>query len=859
MTLAKKVLFSSFLLASILLAVMGYFSLKDTKKPSYEAIEYLPDSCVIYFSCSDFHELHTAMINQSLLFKKWTHMEAVKKLENVFTLYDTLINNNEEIIQILRHNKIHFALYNINNSIEWLLAFNLKERGQVTPFQNFINGFTGSDNGWRKHSKLNHFIRIENSTVLMSSCSSLIAEAKRNENNLSQNKSFSEFSENNITNNQLSFYYEREILDKNKELLQIVPTQIADAKQVYGSVRFEPNEWTISGNLNPDSSILHKLMNDIAPQKMLVGNFLPYATNKYKSISISSGRLFYKALEKNASKQLALFWNGINEKAMYNACAEFYDNCHSFITVFEWSGKRAVVIPFEDSVKCEESVKLLAHADTVHSNVYLLNNIKNSSQMFAGITDVSVKILYRGTNALYFLDKREELEDLVKYLNEGNTLSKKTTYHEYELQHLAEEAHLIYYLEPVNSRKEVNKALRFSEEQIEKGIQHFSNSSIMLKSKGGKTQFRSHINYQLPSSNSMKDILWQVQLDTTIVGKPFPFKNHYTGDNELIVQDINSQLYLIGPTGNIIWKKQINETIKSAVYKVDLFHNHKWQILFNSENYIHLIDRNGKYVQGYPVKLPAQATNEMSLIDYNNDNNERVFIACKNKKIYNYTLYGVLAEGYKPYQTSEEVKLPIKFIRVGQSDYLITIDNDGNIHAFSRKGDARIGFKNRTLEGIEDFELVSTNNVNSTYLCYVDVSNKLINKVTFNDKKIIVKLSESIGESKVRFINQNDDNVPDFVCYGGEGLKAFDVNGYRLYANENLKSSFAPVISVNGGLPTYYVYCNDEAQIQIGSLDGTRMRGLEGNSQVLIINLFNSEKKQLIYQSGNKLNCISIK
>ncbi|MBK6522015.1 MAG: hypothetical protein IPG08_06625 [Sphingobacteriaceae bacterium] len=221
---------------------------------------------------------------------------------------------------------------------------------------------------------------------------------------------------------------------------------------------------------------------------------------------------------------------------------------------------------------------------------------------------------------------------------------------------------------------------------------------MMVSDQNGILKFRMQLNYQSPSSENIPNMLWQCALDSGSAQQPHLFVNHLTKENEIVIQDKLKQLYLINSTGKVLWKKKINETVRSKVYTVDIFRNNKYQLLFNTDNYLHLIDRNGKYVDGYPIKLSSPASNAISLIDYEGNKDHRVFIACKNHLVYSYTLYGVRSEGFKPYRTDGLVKLPVKFVRVGESDYLITVDEGGIIHAFSRKGEGRIGFKNRAVK-----------------------------------------------------------------------------------------------------------------------------------------------------------------
>ena len=62
-------------------------------------------------------------------------------------------------------------------------------------------------------------------------------------------------------------------------------------------------------------------------------------------------------------------------------------------------------------------------------------------------------------------------------------------------------------------------------------------------------------------------------------------------------------LYLLSNTGKILWKKNVKEKFLGDVLQVDYFANNKLQLLFVTENYIHVMDRNGNYLKDFPVKI----------------------------------------------------------------------------------------------------------------------------------------------------------------------------------------------------------------------------------------------------------------
>src|SRR5690606_30041639 len=106
---------------------------------------------------------------------------------------------------------------------------------------------------------------------------------------------------------------------------------------------------------------------------------------------------------------------------------------------------------------------------------------------------------------------------------------------------------------------------------------------------------------------------WETLLDTTAGIKPFFFTNHITGAKEIFIQDLKNNAYLINSAGRVLWKVPVRERIAGNVFMIDYFRNGKLQLLFAGENYIHLLDRNGNYVERYPVELRSPAANGLAV------------------------------------------------------------------------------------------------------------------------------------------------------------------------------------------------------------------------------------------------------
>jgi hypothetical protein len=168
---------------------------------------------------------------------------------------------------------------------------------------------------------------------------------------------------------------------------------------------------------------------------------------------------------------------------------------------------------------------------------------------------------------------------------------------------------------------------------------------------------------------------WETLLDTVASVKPFFFTNHNTGAQEIFIQDFKNRAYLINSAGRVLWKITLNERIYGPVYMIDYYSNGKYQLMFAGRNWLHLIDRNGNYVERYPVRLRSPASGPPSLFDYDGNNEYRILIPGDDRMIYAFDKSGNVVKGWKPFMTNGIVKDGLKFFRISGKDYLVATDN----------------------------------------------------------------------------------------------------------------------------------------------------------------------------------------
>jgi len=192
-----------------------------------------------------------------------------------------------------------------------------------------------------------------------------------------------------------------------------------------------------------------------------------------------------------------------------------------------------------------------------------------------------------------------------------------------------------------------------------------------------------------PGADDHSQTLWESKLDTLAAIKPAFVLNHTTRRNEVFVQDLRNNIYLINQVGRVLWKVQLPEPILSDVFQVDYYKNGKLQLLFSTRNHIYLVDRNGNFVEKYPVKLRAPATAGVAVVDYDRNRDYRLFIPTADNQVYVYTISGQLLPGWKFAGTESEVSRPVSHFRIADKDFVVLGDRF-RTYILDRKGNSRI-------------------------------------------------------------------------------------------------------------------------------------------------------------------------
>ncbi len=863
----KKISFYIFIAFALALAVWGYFRLKENKEPAITATEHIPSDAHIVFKTNSVTDFINQFTRQNLIWNSLKKDSMLAISSSSIHFLDSIIKIDADVASVFNNNSFYACFFENVKQTNYLFVLKAKEKSNNDLFKTFFEerfkriAITDNSTSYEiKHKKNTWYVSYYNGLLFLSDIKSLIQKAIQLPTNqsIANNENYKKLIESNGAQNEL-FYVNK----NNHSLFSALPLL---NEAIYHST-IKPNEITLNGYaINNNNSQLFQ--NQKATVIDAFRN-LPAQPSTIMGIAVSNPLLYEECFLKNLNQQeqnsINQSWNVLADSASYPIKKEFLENINEQIVSCYYENNSQLLCITAIKIKDEElmeSLLKLANDSVYKQNEQTIFHIAPQHQLSFSFIQSSQKNVYAliSDNLLVLANNKQVINFYQESILAKNIINKDIDMMTYVEDNFSEACHILHFNNCSKLSTQSANYFILNPNSVFTKQQAIQKVSYTAKQQASHWQLRVNA-LQIQKTNletiHAQNNLWEFQADSSIITEPYLFTNHITNEKEICFQTNDKELHLLNAIGNVIWKKKINETIQSTIYAVDIFKNGKFQLLFNTENYLHLVDRNGNYVQGYPIKLPAKVTSNITLFDYDNNKDYRILIACSDNRIYNYSIYGIKTEGFVPFKTTHQVELPIKYIKVGLSDYLITIDAEGKIYAFSRKGEGRIALTNRTTTQLQNFDIVAGSSLSNTKLIYIDDKDKLLNKISLTDKKETSKIGDDILGFNTHFDFMNDDEQLDILCFGDGAIFGYDLFSNQLLEYFSEASVFDDVQIINSSNGNKYI-AFDKAMHKIDVLNTeSKLVTIINNvtKAPLIKELFNDGKKYIICVNNKIVSC----
>ena len=264
---------------------------------------------------------------------------------------------------------------------------------------------------------------------------------------------------------------------------------------------------------------------------------------------------------------------------------------------------------------------------------------------------------------------------------------------------------------------------------------------------------------------------WKTVLDAPVKGKPYIVA---TGDSkhEIVAFDTDNSMYLIDCYGNIIWKTRLDEAPLSAVELVDYDKNGRLQFLFNTAHYLHLVGHDGTNVDGFPKRLLCEASNGLSVFDYDGNRQYRVMICGTDSCVYNYDLHGTETHGWNRPRTEALVKEPVQHVVADNKDFILVTDVEGSFRIFDRQGRIRIPLKSE-LKKSQNAVFYENRTNHKGIMLTSDNEGRLL-YVAFDGSSACTDFGSFSVRHSFLYEDFDGDKDPDFIYLDGSKLQVFN-------------------------------------------------------------------------------------
>jgi hypothetical protein len=884
-----KNIFSTSIVILLAFSIVGYIFYINIKKDDANPFLFVPDNSALLLQFDQPGKVFGKLLEDTTVWESLTQVEAFKKLEGDILHLGAFLHEKQEYFDQLNNSPLIIS-FHPDKDYETAHVVFLSKMG-VVPFRSDIKTFielhvgpnfvltdyeSDNFNGFQLTNTENDrtfFFVFVDGVMIASSEKAMIEKAVEtyynNKTHFSQSKEFIQLQETSgdkvdarlfIHYAQLGELFKTFANRENFNALSWL-NNLADWTET--DLIIKNNEILLNGFTNYNKSakqFLGDFTSQLGSEDKTI-NLLPFNTNivlrqgfsdfqsyysKYLKSEISKvDRVYADKISEFVGKEVSLASNATSEQ-------EFKENTWGIIGLQSKKKARAVL----------NAIAKKMNSPVSNFEGYTIRQIGHNkllSSMFGNIFSVITNNYYVFVgDYVVFANSPSSLIKLLQNYKTGKTLDLNESYKQFS-DNLSTTSNLTLYINPLGI---INLLPKFMNDETDisfmenaKTISHFK-GMVFQYSRGESGMF--YTSFYLNHGNVVQSdniSRWKISLSDEIVGQPYLVKDHSTNKYNVIVFDKSANMYLISTDGILLWKKRIDNLPISSIYEVDFFKNRKIQYLFNTLDFVYLIDKNGEMLINYPKKLNPSATNGLQLFDYSNTKNYRLLISLADKWTYNYTIKGKQIEGWNKPRMNNPIKEPVTRLVINDKDYIIITDSENNVKIVNRKGEVRITLKDKPNKARNSGYFENKTNSKGIIIT-TNQSGKLVYFNT-NGQLKYTDFGDFSPEHFFLYEDFNNDGSIDFIFLDKNELKVFsrlkkEIFSYHFNSEIKIKPVF---FKIGKNQKVLGIVADQEKTIYLFDDKGNIVinRGLVGETPFTVGSLNNNKELNLITAAGNVL------
>lgn len=333
-------------------------------------------------------------------------------------------------------------------------------------------------------------------------------------------------------------------------------------------------------------------------------------------------------------------------------------------------------------------------------------------------------------------------------------------------------------------------------------------------------------------------------------------KSHVSQANEILIQDSLNDLSLLNMEGKVLWKLPVGDAITSDVHQIDFYNNGKLQYIFTTHDALHIVDRLGNHVSGYPLHLPGKDLRHLSIVDYDRSKRYRFLVAEENGKIWMYDKTGKNLEGWNPRDVGAALMTPPRHHRIRGKDYIAAVRKDGKVNVYNRRGELSPGFP-LDVEGtpMGDYFLEIGADIPNTSFVIITRDGYRVKFNPYGKVQSRETLLRAYVGSQFALIPENSDKSYLIVQHDRRQLTISDASGAKILVNDyaNLRDGAVKFYQYGGGKS--FISLTDPVQELSYVFDGNgnMLTNPPVESTAIELRMTNSDQSYVFFIHGKTL------
>ena len=770
-----------------IIITISYNTYNKAKVSSNNPISVIPNHSSVILKFNDPNKIYK-LFNEKIIWNKLSNIFNAENLnihlKKINDLYNNFNFNNEKSIYIT-------LLKDGVSSIDVLISSELDEASFNKITEKFSNNLLSSeyDNTTIFQittDSLNIYFSSVNKIACFSSSKTIIEDAiksAKSEYNFVNDSKFTNIYNTLNQSSDINIIYnlnnliniQPEIKNSNLFLLKSLNNWVA------ADLKIKNNKIIMNGYnlIDYKLSNFSDILNSQKSTSLKSNKFIPNNINYLFSIGFDNANKLFSNSNKYLENKNQIWETEKNRKKItseYNFdYKEFVDHLDNEAGFFSCGNIKNEEI-FFSFIKTKESIHasslLQRLIDTKKSSIYLKKEINfvNDDKIIQNI--LGEKFNFNNQN--YFIEindffifsnSKDNLEFIIDNYISGNTLENNSNFNNFKNNTLNKSNVFVYF----NTRRlfsniESNLNLNFNLDSLE----NFTGLAYQISNNKSYQINNLSLFFDEDYKENIKE-KWFYQLDTISNMTPQIVYNHSLKENAVVIQDLSNKIYYITNNKKFSWTRKLENQIIGNISQGDFFKNNKIQMLFNTKEKIYQLDRYGRDVEKFPLKIKEKTSFGHSLFDYNNSKRYRIMIIGNDNSIANLNSKGKNVLGWK-YSNKESINQELFHFKKSDKDYIVK-SSDNKIELLAVNGTSRIEFKSdRTLFSKNNiildnnYDLITVTS-DGLFICNLDGSS---NKIAINNLDSTSILAFSNLNNQLIFSNKNklfvlDENYNEII------------------------------------------------------------------------------------------------